>query len=284
MKAVSLFSGIGGFDLGFERAGIETVLQVEIDPFCRKVLEKHWPNVRRIADVRDVTEADVQGVDVVYGGFPCQPVSYAGKRKAQEDERWLWPEFERVIRMARPRYVVVENVPGLLTAGLGDVLAGLSSLGFDAEWSIVSACSVGAPHPRERLFLMAYPEGIGRDWWWDGGSRSQDEPQGRRQGTGWSWPEEPRPIGVVDGIPHRVDRLRSSGNAVVPQVADLVGRMLVDFDASIQPPAPVQHLAWVGPGLWGGQWRAVCCCGERSPSWTGSSRAHAWREKHEAGR
>jgi DNA (cytosine-5)-methyltransferase 1 len=245
MRAISLFSGVGGMDLGFERAGIETVLQVEIDEFCRQVLAKHWPCVRRLADIHDVRAEDVRGADVVFGGFPCQPVSHAGKRKAQADERWLWPEFERVVRMARPRYVVVENVPGLLTAGMGDVLAGLSSLGFDAEWSVVSACSVGAPHTRERVFIIAYPAGERRPevvrgderfsvpphpGWAAGHAYSRTDTGAWLAGAGLS---ESGLLGSRDGLPRIVDRLRSLGNAVVPQVAELIGRRLVTFDRAL---------------------------------------------------
>lgn len=225
-----MFSGIGGLDLGFERVGIETVLQVEVDQFCREVLEKHWPHVRRISDVRDVTEEDVRGVDLVYGGFPCQPVSLAGKRKAQNDDRWLWPEFERVIRTSRPRYVLVENVTGLLSAGLGDVLAGLSSLGFDAEWSVVSACSMGAPHTRQRVFVLAHTQSLGRNRRRGSREGEQEELAGRDQRARWGRPEESRPIGVADGVPNRVDRLRALGNAVVPQVAEFIGRRIVEYE------------------------------------------------------
>ena len=108
----SLFAGVGGFDLGFERAGMECKWQVEIDPLCRSVLERHWPAVTRYADIREVRWDDVERVEVVCGGFPCQPVSVAGKRRAQEDDRWLWPEFARCIGELRPRYAVMENVTG----------------------------------------------------------------------------------------------------------------------------------------------------------------------------
>jgi DNA (cytosine-5)-methyltransferase 1 len=242
MRAISLFSGVGGLDLGFERAGIETVLQVEINEFCRRVLAKHWSGVRRIKDVRAVTEADVQGVDVVYGGFPCQPVSLAGKRLAQADERWLWPEFERVVRMARPRYVVVENVPGLLTAGMGDVLAGLSSLGFDAEWSVVSACSVGAPHMRKRVFIVAYSNSLGR---WRLKEPDGPEKETRPSSAGWCDPHRqgvarerlwnsgrPSSLGMADGLPGWVERRKALGNAVVPQVAEVIGARLVAIESA----------------------------------------------------
>ena len=234
MRAISLFSGVGGFDLGFERAGIETVLQVELDPFCRQVLEKHWPDVRRIADVHDVTQEDVLDVELVYGGFPCQPVSVAGKRMAQDDPRWLWPEFARILRMARPRYAVVENVPGLLTAGMGDILRDLHALGYDAEWSIVSACSVGATHTRQRLFIVAYSNSI--DGWprvWDSNAQQEREVSsvsGASSARACWCARLANPSELyrgANGLPHGLDRNRGIGNAVVPQVAELVGRRLM---------------------------------------------------------
>src|SRR6266850_6229536 len=123
----SLFAGIGGFDLGLERAGWICRWQVELDPFCQRVLAKHWPDVRRYGDVRAFPEPDTERVDLICGGFPCQPVSVAGKRRAQADERWLWPEFARVVRALRPHLVLVENVPGLLQRGIGDVLGDLAA-------------------------------------------------------------------------------------------------------------------------------------------------------------
>lgn len=157
----SLFAGIGGLDLGLERAGLSVGWQVENDPFCRRVLERHWPGrLLETGDIRQV--ATFPHADIVCGGFPCQPVSSAGSRKAQDDDRWLWPEFERCIRAVRPRLVLVENVSGLLTAGggsaFGDILGGLAELGFDAEWGSLSAASVGARHLRRRVFLIAYNE------------------------------------------------------------------------------------------------------------------------------
>ena len=156
MRCGSLFAGIGGLELGLERAGMEVVWQVERDPYCRRVLAKHWPDVTRYEDVKDVGAHNLEAVDLICGGFPCQPVSVAGKRKAQDDERWLWPEFARIIRELRPRYVLVENVPGLLVRGFGDVLGDLAALGYDAEWGCVSAASVGAPHLRRRVFVIAH--------------------------------------------------------------------------------------------------------------------------------
>jgi len=236
MRFVSLFPGIGGLDLGLERAGHECVLQVEIDEFCQKVLAKHWPDVPRIADVHDVLSTNVPATDMLVGGFPCQPVSVAGKQLGTEDERWLWPEFERIISVVRPRYVLLENVPGLFVRGFSDVLNGLAALGYDAEWSTVSACSVGAPHKRERVFIIAN----------DGGKRVQgDEPRKVQRFPAFSWcedvggaevfrdrPDLPPPLfrGTRDGIPDWMDRLKGIGNAVVPQVAELIGHRLMELE------------------------------------------------------
>jgi DNA (cytosine-5)-methyltransferase 1 len=282
---MSLFSGVGGLDLGLERAGMTCVAQVEIDPFCRRVLAKHWPEVPRHDDVRTCVEwwmgEPRSAVDVVCGGFPCQPVSVAGRRLAQADERWLWPAAWAVIRDLRPAYAILENVPGLLGRGMGDVLGDLAEIGYDAEWDCVPAAAVGAPHRRDRIFVVAYPgresgraqpepepgrggeavagddgavgfvanaTGLRRPPRTFGGAaylpeshpRWRPEPSfcgmadgvsegldGGRLGAGpWvaEWPDTPR---VAYGVPARVDRLRALGNAVVPQVAEHVGRLVM---------------------------------------------------------
>jgi DNA (cytosine-5)-methyltransferase 1 len=158
MTVGSLFAGIGGFDLGFERAGFEIKWQVEIDPFCRAVLEKHWPDVRRYEDVRTVGAETLERVDVVCGGFPCQDISSAGAKAGLDGEQsGLWFEMARIIRQLRPRYVVVENVADLLARGVGRVLSDLAESGYDAEWDCIQAAAVGAPHGRDRLWIVAYP-------------------------------------------------------------------------------------------------------------------------------
>lgn len=167
MRVGSLFSGIGGIDLGFERAGWEIAWQVERDDWCRRVLAKHWPTVPRYDDVTTLTGAELDPVDVLCGGFPCQPVSTAGIQKGTSDDRWLWPHFYRLICVLRPRYVFVENVPGLFTANGGDafadVVGNLAQARYDCEWSIVSARDVGAPHLRKRLWIVATDaDGVGR--------------------------------------------------------------------------------------------------------------------------
>lgn len=155
----SLFSGIGGLELGLEMCGLGPVLwQCDSDPYSRAVLAHHWPDVRRYNDVREI-DGEAARVDVLCGGFPCQPHSLAGKRRGTDDARWLWPEFCRIVEELRPPAVFIENVPGLRTSGLSVVLADLARLGFDAEWGCFSAAEVGAPHRRIRLFVLAYSDG-----------------------------------------------------------------------------------------------------------------------------
>jgi DNA (cytosine-5)-methyltransferase 1 len=229
MNVLSLFSGIGGLELGLERAGMTVVGQVEIDEFCQRVLAKHWPEVPRHDDVR-TTAAWWRGivrpsVDILAGGFPCQPFSAAGRRKGVADERWGWPWMADVVRALRPRYVLVENVTDLVrdSEAFGWMLGDLSSLGFDAEWSVVSACSMGAPHTRERVFVLAYPAGerfvIDR--------RVERGEEGQTERYLHHWAQEPEPHRVADGVPRRVDRNRALGNAVVPQVGEYVGRLIL---------------------------------------------------------
>jgi DNA (cytosine-5)-methyltransferase 1 len=159
----SLFAGIGGIDLGLERAGWTGRWQVEYEPFCQRVLAKHWPDVPRYGDIKDVDWSTVEPVDLIAGGFPCQPFSVAGRQRRLDDDRWLWPEFARCVRELRPRYVLVENVPGLLVGGGMDaVLGGLADLGYDTEWESVPAAAVGAPHLRYRVWIIATRTQLGR--------------------------------------------------------------------------------------------------------------------------
>jgi len=162
MRFISLFAGIGGFDLGLERSGHECVGQVEIDSYCLKVLTKHWPNVPKHGDVRTFQGTEFGGYDLLVGGYPCQPFSNAGKRAGKDDERHLWPEVRRLIQATQPRFVLLENVSGHLSLGFGEVLEDLAESGYDAEWDCLPASSVGAPHQRDRLFIVAYPDGISR--------------------------------------------------------------------------------------------------------------------------
>ena len=153
----SLFAGIGGIDLGLERAGMACAFQVEINDFCQKVLSKHWPKVQRFADIRELSGADLPRVDVLAGGFPCQDLSSAGKKAGIDGEKsGLWAEFARLVCEIRPQAVIVENVPGLFVSGMARVLGDLAELGDDAQWDSISAHSVGAPHIRDRVFIQAY--------------------------------------------------------------------------------------------------------------------------------
>jgi DNA (cytosine-5)-methyltransferase 1 len=260
----SLFAGIGGFDLGFERAGMACRWQVEIDDYANRVLRKHWPDVRRWPDVRTWPQPDTERVGIICGGFPCQDISYAGRGAGLEGERsGLFFEAVRVVRELRPRAVVLENVAALLTRGLDRVLGTLAEIGYDAEWHCIPAAAVGAPHIRDRVFVLAYAKGNGgaeREkcprrsgvnkqglvrldpdsdsqcqqglrCGWDkvmGARRKKGEPEGAGDGGRKPWAIEPDVGRVADGVPRRVDRLRGLGNAVVPQVAEYVGRMVLE--------------------------------------------------------
>jgi len=235
----SLFTGIGGLDLGFERAGMVCKWQCEIDPFARKVLDKHWPEVPKHDDVRTFKPSHC---DVVAGGFPCQDISSAGRQAGIRGERsGLFFELMRIVRQVGPRFVVLENVSALLHRGMETVLAELAESGFDAQWTCISAASIGAPHRRERVFIVAYPAGKRFDSLWD---EARDSAKADvAQQSGWTWRGDLRrgtsgrvrlcPVGwdhrVGDGFPSGVDRsrLRGLGNAVVPQVAEYVARRIL---------------------------------------------------------
>lgn len=224
MNVLELFAGIGGMALGLERAGMRPVGFVEINPWCRRVLARHWPEVPQHDDVRTAIgwwlSEERPRVDIVAGGYPCQTDSVAGPRRGLEDERWIWPEMARLIHAIRPRYVLGENVLGHRTRGLRFVLRDLQRLGYTATAGVLRACEVGAPHPRPRLFIVAHSNSEGRD------ARRRVEPSGTSAvGTGW-WPSEPDVARVDDGIPDRVDRRRALGNSVVPRAAEHLGRLI----------------------------------------------------------
>ena len=239
LNVLSLFAGIGGLELGLERAGMNTVGQVELDPYCRSVLARHWPEVPQHDDVRTAPEwwlaEQRPRVDVVAGGPPCQPFSSLGLGLGVGDERWGWPWMADVVRAVEPRYVVVENVPRLLrdADAFGWILGDLHRLGFDAEWSLVPACAMGAPHTRDRVFLVAYPAGS------DGEQplHLQAAVEAGRAGARTAgrdaradrWLPEPDVGRVAHGVPKQLvaPGLHALGNAVVPQVAEFVGRLIV---------------------------------------------------------
>ncbi|WBC17731.1 DNA cytosine methyltransferase [Micromonospora sp. WMMA1998] len=230
LNVLELFAGIGGLSLGLQRAGMRIVGHVEINPFCRAVLHKHWPEVPCHDDVRTAAawwRSTVRPpVDVVAGGYPCQPDSLAGPRRGTDDDRWLWPEMARVIHALRPRYVIGENVLGHRTRGLRFVLRDLEDLGYTARAGVVRACEMGAPHPRPRLFVLAHTNSPGRP------ARRWMEPTRTAPVRASRWPAEPRVGRVVDGLPRRVDRVTALGNAVVPAVAEHIGRIILDHHES----------------------------------------------------
>ena len=158
MNHISLFTGIGGIDLASEWAGFDTILQVENDPYCLQVLEKHWPDVERCTDIRSLNGRKYRGsVDLVSGGFPCQPYSGAGKRKAFDDDRDLWPEMFRVIQEVRPTFVLGENVVGFTSLGLDRTISNLEDeADYEVQTFNIPACAVGAWHQRARIFVVAY--------------------------------------------------------------------------------------------------------------------------------
>ena len=275
----SLFAGIGGIDLGLERAGMTCKWQVEIDPYCQKVLAKHWPNVERFADVRECGSRNLAPVDLICGGFPCQPHSLAGKRRGAADDRNLWPEYLRIVKELRPRWVLGENVPGIRTTMLDTVLSDLEAEGYTCGTFNIPACAFDAPHRRERIFVVAHAggkrcepdngRGVVSNENGNGKSKIRKVQQqqgiggndvayaeqcgcgaqgrglceggtggrGRRPANGGAegrtyWAVEP-PVGrVAHGIPRRVDRLRSLGNAVVPQVVTWIGSMIMELETS----------------------------------------------------
>jgi DNA (cytosine-5)-methyltransferase 1 len=275
LRLLSLFAGIGGFELGLERSGgFQTVAQCEIDPYCNQVLAKHWPEVKRYGDIRELTAArlaaDGVAVDAICGGFPCQDISTAGKGAGIEGERsGLWGEYARLIGELRPRVVFVENVAALLGRGLDRVLGDLASLRYDAVWDCIPASAVGAPHQRDRLWLIAYASGLRREPRGPSASTEQGSEAvvalarragaacnamahadsidaqrrlGRRLdpkdwrfagersaglcgiGAGHDWSTEPDVGRVAHGVPNRAHRIRALGNAVVPQIPELLGR------------------------------------------------------------
>lgn len=230
IKIGSLFSGCGGLELGIEAAlapHAETIWQVEREPYARAVLEKHWPNAERYDDVKTVGAHNLKPCDVLCGGFPCTEVSVSNNAWGDPDKMGLagknsglWWEMYRIICELRPGIVIVENVPALVTRGLSTILGALFEAGYDAEWDCVSARSQGAPHKRDRLFIIAYPMRPGLE--------GQQQPLGAEEkyaparDTCW-WATEPDVGRVANGVPNRAHRLRLLGNAVVPQVAYQVG-------------------------------------------------------------
>jgi len=169
----SLFAGIGGFDLGLERAGMRCAWQVEIDDYCQRVLAKHWPDIERYADVRECGAHNLKAVDLICGGFPCQPHSVAGKRRGAADDRNLWPEYRRIVAELRPQWVLGENVPGIITTMLDEVLFDLESEGYACTTIALPAVAFDAPHRRDRVFIVAHANEYAGNARWPESERQQ---------------------------------------------------------------------------------------------------------------
>ena len=286
----SLFAGIGGFDLGLERAGMQCQWQVEIDPYCQRVLVNHWPNVKRYGDIRECGKHNLSPVDLICGGFPCQPFRVAGKRGGKADDRYLWPQMLRVIREVRPAWVLGENVAGIINMELDTVLADLEAEGYEVQTFVIPACGVDAPHRRDRVWIVAHteqscrrgrlserlPDSDGRTTpekseslqsrngktyssnieqgsqdvadskgkGLEGTNRKRDScPDGRNLQcpSRDRWSTEPSMGELVNGVSgglvrfrgrvakgvsNRVNKLKSLGNAIVPQVAEQIFRAI----------------------------------------------------------
>lgn len=240
LRVLDLFSGIGGFSLGLERTGgFKTVAFCEIEPFPRRVLAKHWPEVPCYDDVRTLTadrlRADGISIDAICGGFPCQDLSWAGNGGGlQGDRSGLWFEYARLIGELRPSLVIVENVAALLARGIDVVCGCLASIGYDAEWSTVSCCAVGLPHMRPRLFLVAYPNSInGRAGLRHTAPRSNWPLQevdrfARTRARSRARLADPSSLyRGADGVPFGMERNRGIGNAVAPDVGEFIGRKVL---------------------------------------------------------
>jgi DNA (cytosine-5)-methyltransferase 1 len=265
LKVLDLFSGIGGFSLGLERAGMETVAFCEIEEYPGKVLNKHWPDVPIYNDIKTLTkerlnEDGIKDIELICGGFPCQPFSTAGNQLAEEDHRHLWPEMLRVITELKPNWVIGENVPGIIGLGLDSVLASLEAEGYSTRTFIIPACAVNAPHRRDRVWIVGNAKDVhsnggndnkrksagqkskfgssgGETFFSDSkrGEREMGREAGRTRGE-WesfpwdgSWTDEVKPVldRANDGLPNRLDRLKGLGNAVVPQIPELIGRAIM---------------------------------------------------------
>lgn len=269
---LSLFSGIGGIDLAAHWAGFETVAFCEQNKFCQQVLGKHWPGVPIYDDIFTLTNESLAGrgvdpgsITLISGGFPCQPFSTAGKQKSHSDDRFLWPQMLRLIKEIRPRWVLGENVTGIINLALDDVLISLESAGYTARSIVIPACSVGAYHRRERVFIIAnsmysFPSTKQKCKREEMGQRENIMGHGQEQrlagfmalsaserlerharpilswegnrltSSNW-WPIEPGVGRVAHGIPRRVDRLKSLGNAVVPQQVYPILKLIADYES-----------------------------------------------------
>lgn len=237
MRVLDLFAGIGGFSLGFERAGLKPVAFCEIDPFCRAVLAKHWPDLPVYQDARTLRGEQVLAnagtVELVCAGFPCQPHSVAGHRRGGGDDRDMWPDTMRLVREIRPRWFVGENVPGLLSTIYDNVLLDLEGTGYEVETFLMGADAFGAAHRRQRVWIIAHAAGERMEGMRAARlkiSHALDWPLVPIRDSDGQWQVEPDLWRTANGIPGWMDRLRALGNAVVPQIAEAIGRAILEVE------------------------------------------------------
>lgn len=241
LNLLSLFAGIGGTDLGLENSGaFRTVATCEIEPYCRRVLAKHWPEARHYEDVRELTAdrlaADGIAVGAISGGFPCQDISYAGFGAGLSGDRsGLFYEYARLIGELGPEIAILENVTALLDRGMAEVLGTLSDLGYDAEWDTVTACSVGHSHVRSRVFIVAYSDRFdGRERLRHSLARAFRTLQAGNGFTSARARQKARMADPselyrgADGLPFGMERNRGIGNAIAPGVIEVIGRAILD--------------------------------------------------------
>jgi DNA (cytosine-5)-methyltransferase 1 len=285
LKHLDLFSGIGGFSLGLERTGgFKTVAFCDNDKHTHNVLRKHWPNVPIYDDVTTLKGEDIGAVDIISGGFPCQDLSVAGKGAGLAGARsGLWWQFHRLIKETQPKYVIAENVSALRSRGLDQVLRSLFEIGYDAEWHCIPASAVGAPHQRDRIWILAHPRhrSGGNLWSTEAGENTQSEwttDSGSISGSGGEstsvayssgeglegfgvrevgseqkesmptsssgivrridksdfWETEPNVGRVADGVPNRAHRLKQLGNSLVPQIPEMIGNAILQYERSLK--------------------------------------------------
>ena len=274
-KHLDLFSGIGGFSLGLESTGgFETIAFCEIEKFPRKVLKKHWPHVKQYKDIKELTNEQLETdgiipIDIITGGYPCQPFSVAGRKLGEKDKRHLWPEMFRLVKECKPTWVVGENVSGHIKLGLDTVLEDLESEGYSTRAFSISASSIGANHKRERVWILANSRRTLRQGSLFGEENEnetgqEDAYQFERSGSssgngisntdsqrlqglgterelresqeersfGWErwWELEPDVGRVAHGIPKRVDRLKGLGNSLVPAIPFIIGNSILETE------------------------------------------------------
>jgi len=236
LNVLDLFSGIGGFSLGFERAGMNTVAFCEYDPHARKILKKHWPEVPIHEDIRQLNGEKYYGIDVLCGGFPCQPYSRSGKQLGENDHRDLWPEMRRVIEESRPRWIVCENSSNVLNMAFGKIRSDLEAIGYEVgEPLCIPACAINADHRRERAWICANSKNIGLQGI---GEKEISRIAGLQiELTGIfeskrsrSSISKPGMLRSYNGIPCGVDRIKRLGNAVVPQIPEAIGRIIISIE------------------------------------------------------